>query len=256
MASLSTLLLYVLILVVFSFVPSILYLWWLRNSEVYEREPWGMVFRTFVWGAVFGVILAVVFTLLVVFALSLSFGPTSRLLDQSHGLGVVVLVVVIAPLAEELAKLIGISVARREINEVEDGMVYGGAVGLGFASTENLLYGTTALLTGGVGMSLILLGIRTISSTLLHASATASSGLGMGNYYVLRDGASVIPYYLLAVLMHSSFNLFASLSSLFPGENEELLALVGFFAAILFAMVAFGQIRGKIIQQDRSRRSI
>ena len=34
-----------------AFVPAVLYVVWIRNTERYNREPWGAIFAAFVWGA-------------------------------------------------------------------------------------------------------------------------------------------------------------------------------------------------------------
>ena len=56
---------------------------------------------------------------------------------------IVVGAVIIAPFVEEFLKALGMMRAgvKEEVDEVEDGLVYGAACGLGFAATENLMYG-------------------------------------------------------------------------------------------------------------------
>ncbi len=46
------------VLVLFAFLPPILFAVWIRNTERYGREPWWAIARAFLWGAVFAVIVA------------------------------------------------------------------------------------------------------------------------------------------------------------------------------------------------------
>jgi RsiW-degrading membrane proteinase PrsW (M82 family) len=242
----------VLILVLSSFIPPIIYMMWLRNSERFSKEPWVQVFKTFIYGAVFGVIIALVLSL----AISMVLGG---FVDRIYLFGwdqdivqTILLVVIIAPFVEEFAKGVGVYTAHQEITEPEDGLVYGASCGLGFAATENVMYGLIAYSAGGLGASLLLIGIRSISSALLHASATSVMGYGIGRSLVSGGRFSVIPYYLLAVLMHAVFNYIASLQDLYAGEVMGVsFALVALVIAIAFAVSAITIVRLKIMKIDR-----
>ncbi|MEE9115540.1 MAG: hypothetical protein V3U09_01430, partial [Thermoplasmata archaeon] len=59
-----------LILVVSSFVPPLIYMVWLRNSERFSKEPMSQVLKVFVWGAIFGVIIASILSLAVHYILN------------------------------------------------------------------------------------------------------------------------------------------------------------------------------------------
>lgn len=228
------------ILVAVAFIPSIAYIIWIRNTERYEREPWGRIFATFVWGAVFGVILAVVFSLLLIGIFNVA--APERLyeaISKNDYYSTLLLACIIAPLAEEAAKGLGVFTAGSELNEVEDGLIYGASVGLGFAATENLLYEYIALTTLGYGAFIGTALVRSISSALLHASATSATGYGIGRKRVLGPGHHILPFYILAVLMHGTFNFFASWGTLF-----------GLLLAILFAIAAIEFTRNKIHQLD------
>src|SRR3989337_3297973 len=132
-----------LILAVSSFVPPLMFLILVRNTERYGQEPWSRVLRTFLFGAIVAILIAFVLEILLV-ALYDDYGPVYLFLRKD--LGVVVLALVIAPVVEEFAKGVGVYLARPAIDEPEDGLVYGAASGLGFAASENLLYGLTGLL--------------------------------------------------------------------------------------------------------------
>lgn len=235
----STWMLYVILIAV-AFLPSMAYIIWIRNTEYYEKEPWSRIFATFIWGAVFGVIIAIIFSLVLIGLFE--FAAPERLSDaisESDYLSLFFIAVIIAPFAEEAAKGLGVFTAGRELDEVEDGLIYGAAVGLGFAATENLLYEYTALVEMGVASFIATAVVRSISSALLHASATSATGYGIGKKKVLGRKYRILPYYLIAVSMHALFNFFASLQT-----------FLGLLLAIMFAIGAIEFTRHKIAQLD------
>jgi RsiW-degrading membrane proteinase PrsW (M82 family) len=229
-----------IILIAVAFLPSIAYIIWIRNTEYYEREPWSRIFATFMWGAVFGVILGILFSLLLIGVFE--FSAPERLSDavsENDYYSLLFLAVLIAPIAEEAAKGLGVFTAGKDLDEVEDGLIYGASVGLGFAATENLLYEYVALTTMGVGAFIATAVVRSISSALLHASATSATGYGIAKKKILGKGHYILPFYLLAVVMHGMFNFFASLGTFF-----------GLLLAIMFAIAAIEFTRHKIAQLD------
>lgn len=229
-----------IVLFAVAFLPSIAYIVWIRNTEKYEREPWGRIFATFIWGSVFGVLLGVLFSVLLIWLFDLTLPERLyEVVSDEGSLSTLFLVVIIAPFAEEAAKGIGVFTAGRDLDEVEDGLIYGSSVGLGFAATENLLYEYIALTTLGFEAFIATAVVRSISSALLHASATSATGYGIGRKKILGKGHYILPFYLVAVIMHGMFNLFASLGTLF-----------GLLLAIMFAIAAIEFTRHKIAQLD------
>ncbi len=171
-----------------------------------------------------------------------------------QNLDLLVLAVVIAPIAEEFAKGIGVYLARPIIDEPEDGLIYGAASGLGFAASENLLYALAFLLTTGeLATSLFVIGIRSISSALLHAAASAAYGYGIGLTRLWPGRFSAFPYYVLAVVMHSLFNLLASIGEWSSQTYGETAAAITLAAAVVLAIGAFTAIRAKITREDARR---
>ena len=144
MADLATVL---LILLVAAFVPPLLFLGVVRRTERFGQEPLGRVLRTFLWGAVFGVLVAVILSLILIYVFQSVESLNPQLTTNDPRIELVVLALIVAPFTEEFAKGIGVFLARRAIDEPEDGIVYGAASGLGFAATENLLYGLAAFVT-------------------------------------------------------------------------------------------------------------
>jgi len=236
-----------IILISAAFTPSIIYLWWIRNAEKVGRQRWSNLFKMFTWGAVFSVVIAVILSL--VFS---GFVFSTELQREYQFLGdktiqSLILVCVIAPIVEEFAKVLGVFSVKSKIYEIEDGLVFGAACGLGFAATENLLYESSTFFSEGFGTAFITIVImRSIASALLHGSASAMAGYGISKG-MFKGKHSFIPYYIIAVFMHGSFNFLASVGQIYEGRIP-LLALI---AAIVFSITAIRFVRGKIIALDR-----
>lgn len=248
----------VLILIFFAFLPPIIFVIWFRNAERHEREPWRQVFRAFAWGAFIGVIVAIILSTILATALLGAGGfflqhvhvGLVEALDAQLNLGLLILLVVVAPVAEEFAKGLGVFRVAASINEVEDGLVYGTAAGLGFAATENVAYGALAFATAGLEASLVLIGIRSFSSALLHASATGTFGYGVAASK-LMPGKTLLPFYLLAVLMHGIYNFFAGLGEIFVQDIGIVAAAFGLIVAAALALIAISLTRSTIARYDR-----
>lgn len=238
-----------LILISAAFIPSIIYLWWIRNAEIRGRLRWGHLFKTFIWGAVFSVIIAVILSLTASgFLFSGNMQREYQFLADKT-IQSFILVCVIAPVVEELAKVMGVFSVKSKILEIEDGLVFGAACGLGFAATENLLYESNTFFSEGFSSAFITIVIvRSIASALLHGSASAMAGYGISKGMFLGKH-SFIPYYLLAVVMHGSFNFLASIGQIYEGRIP-LLALI---IAVVFSIASIRFVRGKIIKLDRRK---
>ncbi|MBC7222864.1 MAG: PrsW family intramembrane metalloprotease, partial [Anaerolineae bacterium] len=198
-----------------SAVPALLYallLWW---CDRYEREPLGLVAAAFLWGAGPAAVLALV-------AEALLDLPLARL---APGLaGQVASVSAAAPLVEEAVKALALVALlcfrTRELDDVLDGIVYGGLVGFGFAMTENFLYFLGAFVSAGLGHWMLVVLMRGVVFGLNHAffSAFAGAGLGLARQRGLRPGdlAFAVAGYLLAVAFHALHNLGTTLSAATP----------------------------------------
>lgn len=222
------------VLIALSVLPPLLFMLWVRSRERHGREPLSAVLRAFLYGGTVGVLVAVVLNVL----LEMGAYPVAA------GAGIArpfLAVVIVAPLVEELAKGLGLGTVRTRIQEWEDGLVYGAAIGLGFAATENLVYGLTALADEGTALAVQTVAVRLVSSTILHASSTALLGFGYG-VIVLRGGiaAQLLPYYLVAVLLHAAYNF------LVLGNTY-----LGFVVSLFMVWLTFSLLQRRIRELDR-----
>ena len=246
---------FLLVMVASAFALPLLFVWWIRNTPRYGREPMRAVLRVFGWGAFVSAVIALILET-VFLAAAMQIGPlysylTSRFSDP----WTVFSFLIIAPFVEEASKALGVRSARLKVGSATDGLVYGATAGLGFSAMENLLYGLTAwvaLSQQGLDPSgsLVVIAVRSFSSSLLHASATATVGYGMAKGWLSRRSHAVLPFYLLAVIMHGTFNFFTGLGQLYPGRLAGLEDYIGFFAAVAFAVAAITIVRLKLVARQ------
>ncbi|MBN8570699.1 MAG: PrsW family intramembrane metalloprotease, partial [Ignavibacteria bacterium] len=116
-------------------VPMFTYLlliWWLDRND---REPFWLVFLNFFWGATGAIFLGIIGSLIFQVPLNVviqgfaSDNP-SQLMDLSGA-------IITAPIVEEFTKGIFLFMMsyNKRFDGVVDGVVYGGAIGLGFGMT-------------------------------------------------------------------------------------------------------------------------
>ena len=223
-----------------AFLPPLIYTFWVRNIEKFNREKWIPILICFIWGATIAIIAAVIIEIV----LHMSLIPSIK---DPTSIGFIT-VVFIAPFAEELTKPLALrlGVVKKELDELEDGLIYGAVAGLGFSATENLLYGWD-FLSEGLLFFFIFISIRSFGGCLLHASATAWTGYGYGKTIIKNTKLiKVLPYFLLAIFVHAFYN--AILSFDFLG------AIIGLTLALTFAAVTITIVKNKITILDNTNR--
>ncbi len=239
-------------------VPSVLYMIWIRNQEICQRESYSSLFAAFLFGASISVGVSYILESAVISVLYSPGSPFARgfwnFQPYDPVLETFLLAVIIAPLIEETMKSAGVWYVHSRLNELEDGLVYGATVGLGFAASENILYLLSAI-SGGVQDFALTAVIRALTSTLLHASAAGIAGYGIARarlYHFEGKRASWLPYLGIAMLMHASFNLFAILGTIVP-VDQAAFALLGLILAFVVAIGGIGYVRHMIVELDRSK---
>lgn len=217
-------------------VQTILYLLFIRAIDLYEREPLRYVVPVFVWG------FAVATTISLVFNTLAQITFTSVVSKQAANF---LTAVFVAPVVEEstkgLALLIIFVVAflasrsRRliEFSGVMDGIVYGSAVGFGFALAEDILYGMQ------FGAETFL--VRRILGGFAHAAFTSLTGIGIGLIPFVHN--RVLKFFppllglLGAILLHATFNFLAT--TLGPVAYLFMFIVVLTYLVIIIVWLAF-----------------
>ncbi|CAM3197218.1 PrsW family intramembrane metalloprotease [Stackebrandtia soli] len=137
--------------------------------------------------------------------------------------------VAVAPVIEELTKALGplliFVFRRRYFTGIIDGIVYCGLSAVGFAMMENILYlgGSFAMgdsmfgTAGGALTTAMLFVVRIVLTGFAHPLFTAMFGIGLGLAIRRRSLAAkiAVPTVMLlaSMVLHSAWNLFASLSA-------------------------------------------
>lgn len=193
-----------ILLFAMAFLPPIIYAIWIRNTEKYYREKWIPVVVCFLWGATIAVLVALILEVVLSIPLAV-YIDNNNLFELST-------VIIIAPFVEELTKPLALRLktVKKELSELEDGLIYGAIAGLGFSATENLLYGRY-FLTEGLLIFFVLMALRSFGGCLLHASATSWTGYGYGKAIIKHKRLiRALPYFIFAILIHAAYNFFLS----------------------------------------------
>jgi len=206
----------------------LLLIWWLDRND---REPFWLVFLNFFWGGTGAIFLGIIGSLIFQIPLNeviqeFANDNSSRLMDLSGA-------VITAPLVEEFTK--GIFLVMMSYNKrfdgVVDGVVYGGAIGLGFGMTENFLYFVTYGTTPSSWIMIVI--IRTLFSAVMHCLSQASFGafIGYAKFKSTLVKFIAIPLgFAVAVFLHFAWNLTVSF---------EDTSLLGFVFLILYFIAFF-----------------
>ncbi len=196
-------------LVGFGILQTVIYLLFIRAVDLYERESLRYVIPVFIWGFAVATTVSLFFNTVAAFTISSIAGQQAANFLTP---------VVVAPVVEESAKglalllifLISYLAARRrglvEFSGVMDGIVYGSAVGFGFAIAEDILYGMQ------YGAETFV--VRRIFGGFAHAAFTSLTGIGIGLIPWVHNKALKVLLPLLglagAILLHAIFNFTAT----------------------------------------------
>jgi RsiW-degrading membrane proteinase PrsW (M82 family) len=174
--------------------PALFWLWYFYHRDKYEPEPLSWILMIYLLGMAITIPVAFIE------------GITSLVLTEF------VVAVMVAPVVEESAKFL---VVRRTVYETQefdepvDGIVYSAAVGLGFATLENIIYVFSAMETSFVFA--VQTGIvRAFLSVPGHVlfSIMWGDALGRAKFLPMNRRSGVIAGgLLLAIVSHALFNL-------------------------------------------------
>jgi RsiW-degrading membrane proteinase PrsW (M82 family) len=202
------------------FAPGVFWLWIIYQRDRYLPSPVALVVRTFLFGVAVAVPISFVEMVLTGFGLIDPFQPDLPRIVVAY------VAFVVAGFTEELGKFL---VVRRSLypspyfSEPMDGLIFGSAVALGFASLENVSYMVE------YGWAVIL--VRGPLSTLGHVLFSAPWAYALGRQKQAHVSRGLHPFtwagLIAAMALHGLFDFF-----LFSEGAQRAWAILAFLAAL------------------------
>jgi len=194
-------------------------------AEFREREPLRILVTFFLWGCLAGL-------------MAIGINTMAGAIFELVGLGFFG-AMLIAPFAEEFYKGAGLAILaeHEEYNSVEDGLVFGFVVGMGFAFIENWIYLLDNPFGGDIIGWLALFIVRSIVFSANHGVYTAIAGGVIG---LLKEKSfpapalGLIPGILIGAALHAVHN-----SAEFLGAAFGLGGVLAYFC-LLVPLVDYG----------------
>ena len=183
-------------LLLFAVAPVFAIILYIYLQDKYEKEPFGLLFKSFLLGALVSVAIVLVLYLI-----------TGRLIPLTDKFSVwqqFIHAFVVVALAEEFSKYIIVryyAQPKQEFNEPYDGIIYAVMVSMGFACTENIMY----VLDGGYNVALL----RAFTAVPAHATFGILMGYFMGKakFSINRKQLNLAGL-ALATLFHGAYDFF------------------------------------------------
>lgn len=219
---------------VVAFTPAFIYLFPLIWLDRYDPEPFWLLSLAFAWGGLVAVIVSFFVNTGVGVGVMIAIGGEEGMV-LSHIVGAVIS----APLVEEASKGVGLLVLlvffRRYLDDILDGVVFGGVIALGFATVENVLYYGRAFGMGGFESLMFLFVVRGILSPFAHVTFTSMTGIGVGisreSHNTFVKFALPVVGYIGAVFLHALWNGMATFLGMF--------GLIGFLIGYVVIEIPF-----------------
>jgi RsiW-degrading membrane proteinase PrsW (M82 family) len=191
-----------------------------------------LVLRSYLWGAIGAIFFAILFSDILSSGISL-FIYNKKILNLIDA-------IYVAPIVEEVTKglFLLILITNKKFDNVTDGLVYGGAIGLGFGMTENLFYFLSYGKT--VPELLYLVIIRTLFSGVMHCVSTGTLGAFLGYAKLSRPHHKFLLLFsglITAMFIHFFWNYSVSFrSTIFLGFIFMFFTILLFIGAYIFSI--------------------
>ncbi len=227
-----------IILLAAAVLPAAFLLYRVYKMDTIEKEPWSILRKLLLWGALSGIPAALVESLLT--------GVVQNLLQEGTLLYNFVFGFIVAALVEESFKfffLYKFTFKNPAFNYRFDGVVYAVFVSMGFAILENVLY----VFQGGLGVALS----RALLALPLHAACGVYMGIAYGQqkvnslYKPASFGSVARACLPVPILIHGFYD-----SCAFSAENYPIFLLVFVVFVILVFILTLRQLK-KVSQEDR-----
>jgi RsiW-degrading membrane proteinase PrsW (M82 family) len=238
-------------------IPSAVILWWFYSKDKYPEPP-AVVMTTFVLGVLS--VVPVIFVALPVMLAVMAVEPNPLV----YGLVVAFLGAAVPEEFFKFCVIRGYSMTHDAFDEPMDGLVYGVAASLGFATLENVLY----VLGGGLPIAVV----RALTAVPMHATVGAIMGYycGQAHFFPDRRGKLLFRGFAAAVILHGLYDfplLWLQGMAMRKVDKQEftpvevMLALVLMGVALLTLMVGViwaWMLAGRLrtIQEEESYRTM
>ncbi len=222
-------------------LPMLMYLFFLWKFDKNEPEPIKLVFYHFLYGATFAIIFGVIGSKIISSPLDAILSNEALSLFQ---------VIIIAPFVEEIAKslLLFKTIKNKDVDNLTDGLIYGGAIGLGFGMTENFFY--FILYGNSLETLLPIFIIRSGFSAVMHSLATATVGglMGLTKYSsIKKHRVTTFAGLFIAMFIHFIWNLSVSFPETFLVGIGFMLVIILLFITVYYLSIKF---ENKIIKRE------
>ena len=226
-----------IILLAAAVLPAAFLLYRVYKMDTIEKEPWSILRKLLLWGALSGIPAALVESLLT--------GVVQNLLEEGTLLYNFVFGFIVAALVEESFKfffLYKFTFKSPHFNYRFDGVVYAVFVSMGFAILENILY----VFQGGLGVALS----RALLALPLHAACGVYMGIAYGQqkvnslYKPASFGSVARACLPVPILIHGFYD-----SCAFSAEKYPIFLLVFVVFVILVFIFTLRQLK-KASQTD------
>ncbi len=183
-------------------LPISAYLFFLWYADRFERESFLDLLKHFFWGALGAVFLSLLGGKFYSNILEFFIPKGEKLLFIES--------IFLAPLFEEFSKaaFLILTLRSKKLDNVTDGLIFGGSIGLGFGMVENFFY--FILFSSNIKDWVLLVLFRTFFSAVMHTISTAAAGA----FFAKTLYSGHIPKSLfyaagisLAVLIHFIWNI-------------------------------------------------
>ena len=227
-----------IILLAAAVLPAVFLLSRVNKMDTIEKEPWSILRKLLIFGALSGIPAALVESLLT--------GVLLGALTEGTVLYNLVAGFIVAALVEESFKfffLYKFTFKSPDFNYRFDGVVYAVFVSMGFAILENVLY----VFQGGLGVALS----RALLALPLHAACGVYMGITYGQqkvqslYKPATFGSVAAACLPVPILIHGFYD-----SCAFSAENYPIFLLVFVVFVILVFILTLRQLK-KASQEDR-----
>jgi protease PrsW len=214
-------------------IPMAVYMIVLWKFSGYENEPIRLISKGYLYGGIGAIVCSLLLSLFL-YKLLNAFLVEEDLAGKIEP-------IVLSPIIEELFKdlFLILIIRRKKFYTVTQGIILGGAIGLGFAMIENLFYYLLNLNSVSSLASLIF--YRTFFSAVMHCTTTGLFGAFLG-FIMFFNPPNIVSFYLFGtatgIIIHVAWN-FCVVFNVISKFGYLFIIIIGtvFLSTYIFSLV-------------------